>query len=1367
MARSFSIAFPVVERESKEAYPIKVTLERIENGSPGLSVWFKGYMTGRTGGKASQKVQLASDYPFTEKTEKGCRAKCQEIWNLFRGFSRGLAERQESMRITFLSDKVDRPRIEKEADGHRMAFTPSSAGVVLSLLQSVSNCRAGLDDTILISAQLKDFEPAKLGAEKEELKAKARLCLKDEHTSLFLHQDDWLVLRDDEDFKTVIGRDGDVRSSQLFNQALDKGRRIFPLSVEDGEWVLLQDGEEVKKSWRRALCELLELKFAHEPVCVSADVSDEELLVQNELPEPEEGSPLALFLRAVSEDGWLPNELRAATLKAIREDPSAMGALKALPPESLANPNLDWNREELFWLSRDNVKKLMPNIVICGPTGSGKTLLAQALLLNALTETKKALYIGPTRALVEEVHEKLSKLLPKKEVVLSTGEECQDDWRFKNNDFDIACVVNEKANVILPMNPRMMDKLAVVVVDEIHMLSSEQRGGPLDMLLVKLRNKQELEGEGCRLRIVTLTTELSIEEKGLFCEYLTRSSDEEKAAPIVVIPPARPQRVLHSLMLYNCGNEDRQKITLSKFSSQDDRQIGEKEALELKRSIEKTARLLFYDQGLRRVSCSDLSRRRVRLLVECTQKARRCLVVVNSKEQIEELADLISKNRGESQLQEGPNAKTAEKIRKICSESCLADGLADELVKQAKSGVFRHHADIPQNLRQVVEELFRSDNKPTNEHTPILFCTETLSYGVNLRADMIVLLSLEFPRRDGSKKDFLSATEYHNILGRVGRFKNEDDSIPEAIVMLSQDYCYPAETPDRLSGYYKEIDSLKSAAIHDLDLRMFRQGRLHDLDCVSFPSFRTVMDALRTAQSMREKGSSYVSAQEVCRVLKDSFYCQKKTPNRLTELDSFVRWMLDSASEMASSMSLPEELALVRRDKDKKRYQLAHQGAALIDTGTSWESLKHVYGWLERLERLKLKKMPGELFLPAFIADYNVFEEMIRPLKKNFAKGRERPDEWLKELQEALREKLVKLLDEDMEYIIEPYMKQLLGSDKDSGFIEDSLNDMKIWDNFPDRQKKQLFLCVILITLCWLNGDHKEMLKLTVNQTRPQSRQENISERRFDRMSWAVQMCRSFFRDIQPVKGHVAEFFNLVLRLRKGVPEKGLPFAYGGRLTAHQIRQLMDEGITPISILKNKGYPKDKDIAKKSQHRPNAKGIFAQVKNFYGRECDRLQKELTATTDDSLMKFLDDSCYKPRLSKSAVEKFVGICKLESCFRLSKDEEVFWLEIPLEVEKGEYFRIHLLNCEPNPDDISDMVIHAVCDLRFCRPEFEGIVFTPCALYTLGLMIYKEEVDEWKDFFANLPSGSIVTVPTVLEYSGRASDLASIMEVPLEE
>nr|NJM01951.1 DEAD/DEAH box helicase [Desulfobacula sp.] len=82
------------------------------------------------------------------------------------------------------------------------------------------------------------------------------------------------------------------------------------------------------------------------------------------------------------------------------------------------------------------------NVLLAGPTGCGKTDLAMSLILNEVLENEgMAIYVGPTRMLVQEVYATLVNMLPEssgefgqrldkaKDIVLSTGEDTDGDWK--------------------------------------------------------------------------------------------------------------------------------------------------------------------------------------------------------------------------------------------------------------------------------------------------------------------------------------------------------------------------------------------------------------------------------------------------------------------------------------------------------------------------------------------------------------------------------------------------------------------------------------------------------------------------------------------------------------------------------------------------------------------------------------------------------------------------------------------------------------------------------------------------------------------------------------------------------------------------
>lgn len=83
------------------------------------------------------------------------------------------------------------------------------------------------------------------------------------------------------------------------------------------------------------------------------------------------------------------------------------------------------------------------------------------------------------------------------------------------------------------------------------------------------------------------------------------------------------------------------------------------------------------------------------------------------------------------------------------------------LIDAIRSGVLFHHGQIPEVLRQYVENLFREDQ---TEQRRFLVTTSTLLEGVNTPADTMILMS------PGKGRGYLSRSAFRNLVGRVARF---------------------------------------------------------------------------------------------------------------------------------------------------------------------------------------------------------------------------------------------------------------------------------------------------------------------------------------------------------------------------------------------------------------------------------------------------------------------------------------------------------------------------------------------------------------------------------------------------------------------
>lgn len=155
------------------------------------------------------------------------------------------------------------------------------------------------------------------------------------------------------------------------------------------------------------------------------------------------------------------------------------------------------------FLTRQNITELRPsqiksiqaglfknpkNQIVCSPTASGKTLVAELSMLDSLLNKKKrVIYIVPLKALASEKYKEFKDLYGDKfKVRISIGE--LQNERF-NYDYDILILTAEKFDSILRHDRTIVDNLGLIVADEIHLLNDEKRGPTLEIILSIFKSK--------------------------------------------------------------------------------------------------------------------------------------------------------------------------------------------------------------------------------------------------------------------------------------------------------------------------------------------------------------------------------------------------------------------------------------------------------------------------------------------------------------------------------------------------------------------------------------------------------------------------------------------------------------------------------------------------------------------------------------------------------------------------------------------------------------------------------------------------------------------------------------------------------------
>ncbi|TFG34595.1 DEAD/DEAH box helicase [Candidatus Thorarchaeota archaeon] len=167
------------------------------------------------------------------------------------------------------------------------------------------------------------------------------------------------------------------------------------------------------------------------------------------------------------------------------------------------------------------------SIMVCSPTGSGKTLVGEMALLRAVTCDKKGVYLVPLRALAVQVYKTMRERYEHMgvQIGLSTGD-------FQNNgddleDFDILVTTYERTDSLLRKDTSWLSSIGTVVIDEIQTLSEIGRGSRLESLVIRLRKTIE------KLQIVALSATIGAPDE--LAEWLNCHLIESYERPVPLI----------------------------------------------------------------------------------------------------------------------------------------------------------------------------------------------------------------------------------------------------------------------------------------------------------------------------------------------------------------------------------------------------------------------------------------------------------------------------------------------------------------------------------------------------------------------------------------------------------------------------------------------------------------------------------------------------------------------------------------------------------------------------------------------------------------------------------------------------------------
>lgn len=128
------------------------------------------------------------------------------------------------------------------------------------------------------------------------------------------------------------------------------------------------------------------------------------------------------------------------------------------------------------------------NLLVCTPTASGKTLVAELAILNAIFHDKgKAVYVVPLRALASEKFKDFKKYYEKFfKIAISSGDiDSSDSYLGK---YDLIITTSEKLDSLIRHRSNWLSQVKVLIIDEIHLLNDSHRGPTLEVIITILRS---------------------------------------------------------------------------------------------------------------------------------------------------------------------------------------------------------------------------------------------------------------------------------------------------------------------------------------------------------------------------------------------------------------------------------------------------------------------------------------------------------------------------------------------------------------------------------------------------------------------------------------------------------------------------------------------------------------------------------------------------------------------------------------------------------------------------------------------------------------------------------------------------------------
>jgi helicase len=367
------------------------------------------------------------------------------------------------------------------------------------------------------------------------------------------------------------------------------------------------------------------------------------------------------------------------------------------------------------------------SLMVVAPTSAGKTFVGELAALKAIADGKKAVFLLPYKALVNEKFDDFAALYGER-LGLRIAR-CSGDWQDQVGEvlrgkYDIAFFTYEKFLSLSVSSSHILNQIGLVVLDEAQFITEPGRGMVVELLLTSLVSARQ---RGVSPQLITLSAVIGHTnnfDRWLDCDLLQTN---ERPVPLV-------EGVIDRSGAFSRLGQDGPETI----------QLIERHQIRQRRA---------------KPSSQDVIVPLVQHLVAAGEKV---IVFRNARGPASGCAEYLANELG---------LEAAQDVLDALPEGDPS-AMSERLHRSLEGGVAFHNGDLTRDERVAVERGFRSQNGSIK----VLVATSTVAAGVNTPASTVIIAETDFPGRERTP---YTVAQYKNMSGRAGRlgFEAEGKSI--------------------------------------------------------------------------------------------------------------------------------------------------------------------------------------------------------------------------------------------------------------------------------------------------------------------------------------------------------------------------------------------------------------------------------------------------------------------------------------------------------------------------------------------------------------------------------------------------------------